>query len=58
MKTPWSAMMRAATMLGVAPAGFWLLSLKEWRMLTEGSASAAPMRRSELMRMVEAWPDD
>lgn len=50
--------MRTATVLGVGPAGFWRLSLKEWRMLTDGSASAAPMGRSELMRMAEAWPDD
>jgi hypothetical protein len=51
-------MMRAAAMLGVPPAGFWRLSLKEWRMLTDGSVNVAPMVRSDLMRMAEAWPDD
>jgi uncharacterized phage protein (TIGR02216 family) len=58
VKTPWGAMMRTAAVLGVAPAGFWRLSLKEWRMLTEGSANTGPMGRSDLMRMAEAWPDD
>ena len=58
MKTPWSAMMRTAAMLGVPPAGFWRLSLKEWRMLTGGSGNAAPLGRSDLMRMAEAWPDE
>ena len=51
-------MVRKAAMLGVGPAGFWRLSLKEWRMLTDGPANAAPMGRSDLMQMAEAWPDD
>lgn len=58
MKTPWMEMARTAAMLGVAPAGFWQLSLREWRMLTEPRSSAAPMGRKDLMRMVEAWPDE
>lgn len=45
-------------MLGVAPEGFWRLSLKEWRMLTDRPANAAPMGRGDLMRMAEAWPDE
>jgi len=51
-------MLRTAAMLGVAPEGFWRLSLKEWRMLTERPASAAPMGREDLRRMTEAWPDE
>jgi len=51
-------MMRTAARLGVGPEGFWRLSLNEWRMLTERSASATPMGRDELMRMAEAWPDE
>lgn len=51
-------MTRTAGMLGVAPEAFWRLSLKEWQMLTERSASAAPMGRSDLIRMVEMWPDE
>jgi uncharacterized phage protein (TIGR02216 family) len=51
-------MMRSAAMLGVTPEGFWRLSLKEWRMLMDRSASAAPMGRGDLVRMAEAWPDE
>lgn len=56
--TPWGEMLRAAARLGVGPEGFWRLSLREWRMLTERLAGAASMRREDLMRMAEAWPDD
>lgn len=51
-------MMRAAAMLGVEPPGFWRLSLREWRMLTERPAAVRPMDRREFDRMREAWPDD
>lgn len=51
-------MLSAAARLGVAPAAFWRLSLKEWRMLTEASPTEAPLRRAEFERMAEAWPDD
>ncbi len=50
--------MQAAARMGVGPEGFWLLSLKEWRMLTAGPARAAPLGRSELERMQEMWPDE
>ncbi len=55
--TPWAEMLRASVRLGVAPEAFWRLSLKEWRMLTETAAGAAPMGREGLERMMEAWPD-
>ena len=58
MRTPWSEMARTAAILGVTPEAFWRLSLKEWRMLTEPAASMAPMRRNDLTRMAEAWPDE
>lgn len=45
-------------MLGVGAEAFWRLSLKEWRMLIETPAMAAPPGREDLMRMTEAWPDD
>ncbi|WP_332659339.1 phage tail assembly chaperone [Brevundimonas sp.] len=51
-------MTRTAAMLGVAPEAFWRLSLKEWRMLTDRPASGAPMGRTDLVRMTEAWPDE
>ena len=37
--------MQAAARMGVAPEGFWRLSLKEWRMLTAGPVQAAPLGR-------------
>lgn len=58
MKTPWGEMMRTAVMLGVTPEGFWRLSLKEWRMLTERPAGAEPIGREDMMRMAEIWPDE
>lgn len=57
MKTPWGGMLRTAAALGIAPEAFWRLSLSEWRMLTAGPSSAAPIGRSEFERMAEAWPD-
>lgn len=54
----WAEMMQAAARMSVAPESFWRLSLKEWRMLTEGPAQAAPLGRGELERMQERWPDD
>ncbi|HYC75729.1 phage tail assembly chaperone [Brevundimonas sp.] len=51
-------MLRAAARAGVAPADFWRLSLREWRLLTEAPASGLPPARSEFERMAEAWPDD
>lgn len=56
--SPWGEMLRIAAGLGVGPAAFWRLSLREWRMLTERPGGGAPMRREDLMRMAEAWPDD
>lgn len=58
MKTPWSAMLRTAALLGLEPQAFWRLSLREWRMLTEAPAASPPLGRSEFQRMAEAWPDD
>jgi HK97 family phage major capsid protein len=43
--------------MGVGPEPFWRLSLKEWRMLVEAPASAAPLARAALERMMEGWPD-
>ena len=56
--TPWGEMLRTAAILGVGPEGFWRLSLREWRMLTERADGGAPMGREDLMRMAERWPDD
>ncbi len=57
--SPWGEMLRTATRLGVGPEGFWRLSLREWRMLTERpEGGGAPMGRGRFERMAEAWPDD
>lgn len=58
MTTPWGQMLRAAALSGVDPAVFWRLSLKEWRMLTDTPTACPRIRRSELERMAEVWPDD
>lgn len=58
MKTPWGPMLRVAARAGAPPADFWRLSLKEWRLLTEGPTGGEPMARQDLERMAEAWPDD
>lgn len=55
--TPWTEMVRAAALLGLAPEAFWKLSLREWRMLTERPGAPTPMNRGDLDRMTEAWPD-
>ena len=56
--TPWGEMLRAAARLGVVPEGFWRLSLREWRMLTERPGGVVPIGRLDFERMAEAWPDD
>ena len=56
-QTPWPEMMRLAAGFGVGPDGFWRLSLKEWRMLTERPDVVGPMGRGVLKQMAERWPD-
>lgn len=58
VRTPWGEMARTAAMMGIGPERFWRLSLREWRMLTEGPENTAPIGRDDLERMAEAWPDD
>ena len=55
--TPWGEMLQTAARLGVGPEGFWRLSLREWRMLTERSGGAVPLGRLDFERMAKAWPD-
>lgn len=54
----WGGLLRTALVLGIGPEAFWRLSVREWRLLTEGHAGAGPMGRSDLERMMEAWPDE
>ena len=55
--TPWGEMLRTAARLGVEPEGFWRLSLREWRMLTERPGGGTLMGRQVFERMAGAWPD-
>lgn len=58
MKTPWGEMLRTAVRLGVMPADFWALSVREWRMLAARAAADGPMGRNDFERLTEAWPDE
>lgn len=51
----WGASLRAALGLGLTPAAFWALSLKEWRMLTAGEAGERPLSRAELEQLMERF---
>lgn len=54
--TGWDQALRAALAAGIAPEGFWRLSLREWRALT-ARPDAGAMSRAEMERLREAWPD-
>jgi uncharacterized phage protein (TIGR02216 family) len=54
----WAPLLRqAALRLGLPPAAFWRLSLKEWRALA-GPAAAPPLDRAALDALIAAFPDD
>lgn len=55
-RTPWRALIAAAQRLGVAPAQFWRLSLREWRALVAPSADAL-MTRAAFEALVRLYPD-
>ena len=53
----WGERMRiAAERFGIAPEGFWRLSLVEWRALTV--AASAPLSRARLEALVREHPDE
>jgi hypothetical protein len=54
--TPWFAMLAAAQRIGVAPADFWRLSLKEWRALIAPPPGAG-MSRSAFEALAQQFPD-
>ena len=49
-------MLRAAALIGIAPAQFWKLSLREWRALTTPSGPALPRTQFDLM--MKRRPDE
>lgn len=55
-ETPWADWLRAAAALGVTPAAFWRLSVREWRALT--AAADAPLARNELEALMQRFPDE
>ncbi|MGE0828019.1 MAG: phage tail assembly chaperone, partial [Hyphomonadaceae bacterium] len=54
--TPWSAWLRLAAAMGVAPAAFWRLSLKEWRALA-APATQSTFARSDFDALAARFPD-
>ena len=54
---PWGPMLKRAVAIGIGPAAFWRLSLKEWRMLTAPPPGQGPLGRRELESMMTNWPD-
>ena len=54
----WGEMLRVALGLGVSVEGFWGLSVREWRMLTEAPGVAVPLGRGELEDLMRRWPDE
>jgi Phage tail assembly chaperone protein, TAC len=55
MMLPWNAMLQAALSVGIAPAAFWQLSLREWRMLARTARPA--LSRACLAALMENNPD-
>lgn len=52
----WNEMLRAAALIGIAPAQFWKLSLREWRALTVHAGPALPREKFDLM--MKTSPDE
>ena len=52
----WNEMLRAAALMGIVPAQFWKLSLREWRALTTPSGPALPRTQFDLM--MKRRPDE
>jgi uncharacterized phage protein (TIGR02216 family) len=55
-KTPWPLLVAAALRLGLSPAEFWRLSLKEWRALNSPHLSEA-LSRSAFESLARKFPD-
>ena len=54
----WAQRLRAAAeRFGIAPEGFWRLSLAEWRALTE-AATAEVLSRTRFEALAREHPDD
>lgn len=57
--TDWPALLRlSALSLGVPPAAFWALSLREWRALVARPADAVPLSGAALAALLTLYPDE
>lgn len=56
VSTPWADLVQAALKLGLKPAEFWQLSLREWNAITREKKRSG-FRRSDLSRLISAFPD-
>ena len=54
---PWAEMMRAALAVGVPISDFWMLSLREWRWLSQG-AGERRLNLRELEELIKTFPDE
>lgn len=52
----WAAWLQAGQRLGLRPADFWRLSLREFRALTEPPAQGV-LSRTEFQALAAAFPD-
>ena len=52
---PWGDMMRAVLRLGITPAAFWQLSVREWLWLT--ATFDVQFGATELQSLMEKYPD-
>lgn len=52
----WSALLRLALSMGIAPEAFWRLSWREWQMLT-AVPFHAPLNRADFNALMARFPD-
>jgi len=53
----WSQALQQAAAMGIAPAAFWRLSLREWRALTT-PVHGTPLRRAEFLDLLRQHEKD
>ncbi|MGD9966972.1 MAG: phage tail assembly chaperone [Hyphomonadaceae bacterium] len=53
--TPWPELLRIARQIGVAPAAFWSLSLREWRAIADTTMHA--LSAADFAALAQRFPD-
>ena len=51
----WGALLGAALRIGISPAEFWQLSLREWHALT--GVKKSDFRKADLSALIAKFPD-